>query len=124
MYFTVLCDYIAAIIVLQSPPLLQSPPFLERGKKMTRKLDASELTEKMKVTLREVAYGVRKYKGGYYSIEDPTIKVDGRSLEALWRRGLIEWDSVGGAVQKIHLYLTPQGDRIFEEELRFSDQKT
>lgn len=86
-----------------------------------RKLDASDLTKAMKQALIEVAYGVRKYKGGYYSIEDPTAKVDGRSLEALWRRGLIEWDSVGAAVQKIHLYLTPEGEQIFEEELRFDD---
>lgn len=73
------------------------------------------LTDGMKAALREVAFGVRKYKGAFYNIEDPTRRVDCRSLQALQRRGLICWDTRSGAPQYIYLSLTPEGEQVFEE---------
>jgi len=77
-------------------------------------VNTSDLTDAMKSALREVAYGVRKYRRGYYSIEDPTVRVNTRSLDALYRRGLIAWGSRGGAPQIIEVVLTAEGERLFE----------
>ena len=77
-----------------------------------------DLTRGMKDALIDVAYGVRKYEDGYRSIETGE-RIDGRSLEALRRRGLINWESIGGWSPYISLGMTEAGDRFFEEELRY-----
>ena len=83
-------------------------------------MNEKRLTKGMEKALIAVAYGVRKYTDGYRSIET-TEKVDGRSLDALYRRGLIKWESRGGAPQIIKLYLTSDGEEIFEEKLRWKE---
>ncbi len=77
-------------------------------------VEISDLTPGMKKALWYCGFGVRKYRNGYRSVEDAT-KVDGRSLQALWVRGLIEYDVVGGCAPQIHLELTERGDELFEE---------
>jgi len=77
------------------------------------------LTDGMKKALVDVAYGVRKYADGYRSVETGE-KVDGRSLQALYRRGLINWESIGGWSPFIGLDMTEAGDELFENELRDS----
>jgi len=77
-----------------------------------------DLTRGMKDALIAVAYGVRKYRDGFRSIETRD-KVDGRSLRALYRRELISWESAGGCRPFIELSLTEAGDDLFEEELRY-----
>lgn len=78
------------------------------------------LTPGMKKALRQVAFGVRKYNRsgdlpeGYFSEEDTTERVDGRSLEALNKRGLVEWGGYGGALHQIYLDLSPEGWKIFD----------
>ena len=79
-----------------------------------------KLTEGMKKALVAVAYGVRKNEDGYRSVET-TKTVDGRSLEALYKRGLVSWKSTGGYRPFIELNLTEAGDDLFEEELRYAD---
>ncbi len=77
-----------------------------------------ELTENMKKALMQVGYGVsyRNIPGtqrmGFFDEEDK--KVDGRSLDALARRGLIYSYSSGGAPLVTALRLTPEGEFIFE----------
>ena len=85
---------------------------------MAHIIEGSELTEGMKRALVAVAYGVRKYKDGYRSIETGE-RVDVRSLEALLKRELIDWESVGGNPQYIRIEMTETGDKLFEEKLRF-----
>lgn len=75
-----------------------------------------ELTEKMKETLNDVAYGVRLYRDGYFCIDEPDKRVDGRSLAALHRRGLIDWQGDGGNTYQIHIFLTELGNKVFEEK--------
>lgn len=77
--------------------------------------EKDQLTDGMKKALLAVGYGVRKYRGGYYSIEDASERIDGRSLQALFDRKLISWDSSGGAPQIIELMPTEEGWIIFEE---------
>ena len=74
----------------------------------------TELTDNMKWALIFVGFGVRKYEDGYYSEDDPTNRVDGRSLEALRKRGMITWSTAGGAPQMIHLHLTEAGQQQFD----------
>jgi len=78
------------------------------------------LTKGMKEALVTIAYGVRKYKDGYRSIETGD-RVDGRSLEALHRRGLIAWGTTGGNPGFVELNLTEAGDDLFERELRYAE---
>ncbi len=72
------------------------------------------LNDNMKRALFEVACGVRKYKDGYRSVDD-LEPVDGRSLEALSRRGLVNWKSTGASRQVIKLGLTEKGKQLFDE---------
>ena len=79
-----------------------------------------ELTDGMKIALIAVGYGVRKYATGshgpgFYSIEDPDDRVDGRSLQALFERGLIDWYTTGGAPMRSGVELTEEGHKVFEE---------
>ncbi len=79
-----------------------------------------DLTDKMKDTLIEVGFGVRKYSNRYRSTDDPEKFIDSRSLQALYNRGLITWGGSGGALHQIHIVLTESGSVLFEElnELR------
>ena len=72
------------------------------------------LNDNMKRALFAVACGVRKYKDGYRSVDDRE-PVDGRSLEALSKRGLIDWESTGASRQFIRLGLTEKGKQLFDE---------
>ena len=89
-------------------PNLQSP----------RAIAAMDLTRGMKDALIAVAYGVRKYRDGFRSIETGD-RVDGRSLEALYRRDLIGQKTTGGNPMFVEITLTEAGDNLFEEELRY-----
>lgn len=74
-----------------------------------------KLTAGMKKALIQVGFGVRKYGRRFRSIEDPADFVDGRSLQALYDRKLINWQGFGGAGHQIHLSLRESGEKIFEE---------
>lgn len=73
------------------------------------------LTDKMKETLKDIAYGVRKRGKKFYCIDEPDKLIDIRSAEALYRRGLIEWQGRGGSTHQIHLLMTDEGWKVFEE---------
>lgn len=76
-------------------------------------LSALDLSSKMVETLRWVMLGVRKYRDGYHPIDDPAITISSRTLDALHKRGLIWWQSVGGATQHISLRPTEKGEVLY-----------
>lgn len=81
---------------------------------MTRR---NQLTTLMKTTLKDVAFGVRKYGKRFYCTDEPEKYLDGRSLEALQRRGLINWFGDGGATHQIHVEPTAEGWQVFSQLL-------
>lgn len=85
-----------------------------------RKLSARDLTPGQMIALEDAVFGIRKDRRGYYTDDDRNRRVDGRSLQALYARGLVAWSSVGEATQIIRIVATPEGDRLYEEELRHS----
>ena len=74
------------------------------------------LTEFQEKALLLIGYGVRGYADGhFYSEEDPDQQLDLRSANALYRRGLIDWHTRGGAPNITFLDLTEEGEELFEE---------
>jgi len=79
-----------------------------------------DLTDSMREALIDVGFGVQKYNAGisgpgYYSIEDASKKIDGRSIQALFRRDLVGWLTTGAAPMRTMLALTDEGWAIFQE---------
>lgn len=81
---------------------------------------AKDLTLGQRRALRSAVYGIEKLRGDFYCQGEPDAKVDGRSLAALYRKGLVTWRSHGGAVQRIQVEATEAGHQIFENELRYT----
>lgn len=74
-----------------------------------------ELTKHQKKALILIGCGVRGYANGFYSEDDPGVRLDLRSAEALGRRGLINWRTTGGATMYTMLDLTENGKVVFDD---------
>lgn len=73
------------------------------------------LTENQEKALLLIGYGVRSYGRGFFSEDDPNVRLDLRSAGALCRRGLAEWRTAGGITGYVRLDLTNKGWELFEE---------
>ena len=76
-------------------------------------LKASDLAH-----LKMVAWSIvkRTSNRGWHCADDPTAKVDGRTLLRLARLGLIEGLSLGTTFRnaRVQVELTKEGERVFE----------
>ena len=73
------------------------------------------ISVEMQKALIKVGFGVRNYAGGYYPVDDPEDRLNIRTLNALSKRGLIDWRTGGTAPHYTELVLTDAGEDLFEE---------
>jgi len=76
-----------------------------------------ELNKNDLLHLKSVAWGiVKRDKKGWRNAEDPSIKIDGRTLARLERMGLVAGKQVGTTSRTacVQATLTDEGEKIIE----------